>query len=158
MLLPKPNAVTQVCASERQSVEQHRRHAFSVGDADPPSSYFLAVATVPPLSVHSFSLLVVKTCPLHEFLPWQALSLPAQAPWPPQPLSCLHCTFAAPVLVVFSCAVAAPAMNNEATAEATSAPFNVSFNINCSFGCGVDEAPPIGGSFATQLWLGSCPL
>src|SRR5216683_3103358 len=113
MLLPKPNAVTQVCASERQSVDQHRRHAFS---------------------------------------------LPAQAPWPPQPLSCLHCTFAAPVLVVFSCAVAAPAMNNEATAEATSAPFNVSFNINCSFGCGVDEAPPIGGSFATQLWLGSCPL
>src|SRR6266849_10176580 len=90
---------------------------FAVGDADPPSSYFLAVATVPPLSVHSFSLLVVKTCPLHEFLPLQALSLPAQAPWPPQPLSCLHCTFAAPVLVVFSCAVAAPAMNNEATVK-----------------------------------------
>src|SRR5262249_20942024 len=111
------------------------------------------------LSVHSFSLLVVKTWPLHEFLPLQALSLPAQEPWPPQLLSCLHCTFAAADFPVFSWALAAPAMNNEATAEAITAPFNVSFNINCSFWCGVGEAPPIGGSFtATELWLGSCPL
>src|SRR5262249_43263091 len=102
--------------------------------------YFLAVTTVPPLSVHSFSVLVVNTWPLQEFFPLQALSLPPHAPWPPQLLSCLHSTFALPVLLAFSSARAAPVANNEATAEAITAPFNVSFSIfDCSFWFGLTK-------------------
>src|SRR5574342_665953 len=82
--------------------------------------YIFAATTLPPLSLHSFSLLVsTQPLPLQEFWALQALSAPAHDPCPLQELMPAQCT--APSLG-FSSARATPATNIEQTAAATAAP------------------------------------
>src|SRR6266545_2582718 len=92
----------------------------------PAPCYMFEARTFPPLSVHAFALFSsVKPLPLQLFWALQALSAPAQLPFPLHSLTPAHFTTFAPSFVFsgLSAARAAPAANSEQTALAMTAPF-----------------------------------